>query len=92
MKHEFAIKKDTLRSGKVFYTPVYRRIGWATSWTRITRIYDEYLLMDLDFNPDITFAECEEHIAGYKKKLDKSKENEIKFVEYHKLENKPEAK
>lgn len=94
MKHEFAIKKQVLNSGRVVHTPVYRANSFGrlrilqTPWTRITRQYDKFKLMDLDFDPDLTFEECEEHIEGFKEQLIKNKENQVKFVEYLKLENK----
>lgn len=94
---EFAIKKDVLNSGKVIHTPVCRKKGWAgifglfllsQSWQRITKIYDEYLLMELDFIPDLSYKECEEHIAGYQQVLKEQVENQVANVEFHTLEEK----
>ena len=88
-KYEFAIKKDTLRSGRVIFTPVCRRVSRyypSPVWNRITKIYDRYVTLDLDFIPNLSFEECEQHIAGYKEELRKSIENEVEIVEYHKLE------
>jgi hypothetical protein len=89
--YEFAIKKDVLNSGKTIFTPVCRKKTiWGrlfpNSWERITNIYDEYLLMELDFIPELTYKDCEEHIAGYQKVLEESVENEVATVEFHNLE------
>jgi hypothetical protein len=91
-KYEFAIKKDTLNSGKVVYTPVCRMKAlfgnkfFPRKWERITRIYNDYILMDLDFIPDLSYQECEEHIHAYQNKLLKQRENDIAEVEFHTLE------
>src|SRR5688572_10488739 len=92
-KYEFAIKKDVLNSGKVIHTPVCRkksRLGkWNPNpWVRIVKIYDEYVLMDLHFIPDLSYEECKEHISGYQGKLLKSVENQVAEVEFHALEEK----
>lgn len=93
VKYEFAIKKDTLNSGKTLFTPVCRkksRLGklniFPNPWERITRIYDEYLLMDLHFNPDLSYRECEEHIRGYQEKLLQEVSNQVADIEFHTLE------
>lgn len=97
-KYEFAIKKDVLNSGKTIFTPVCREkrrtifglylMLVPLPWQRIVNIYDEYILMELDFNPELTYKECEEHIAGYQKVLLQKVENEVVTVEFHTLEEK----
>ena len=91
--YEFAIKKDVLNSGRTIYTPVCRKKSlWGrifpNNWERITRIYDEYLLQELDFVPDLSYKECEEHIAGYQAVLKEAVENDVANVEFHTLEEK----
>lgn len=94
-KFEFAIKKDVLNSGKVIFTPVCRQKGWAGifglylynhPWIRITEIYGDYILMDLDWTPELTFEQCEKHIEGYQAKLDRSIENNLHYAEFQNLE------
>lgn len=91
-KYEFAIKKNVLNSGKIIFTPVCRkksRLGiFSDPWQRITRIYDTCVLLELDFEPELTYAECEQHIAGYQYVLSKQVENETATVEFHTLEEK----
>lgn len=82
-KYEFAIKIATLNSGKSVYTPVCRekpttRISIGNKpWQRITKIYNEYKLLELDFDPKLTKEECEEHIEGFKNQLLLSTEYQI---------------
>lgn len=90
-KYEFAIKKDVLNSGEIIYTPVCRRkltLGrfFPSQWERITRIYDKYILMELHWNPFLTYEECEEHIRGYQEELSKQIQNQVQTVEFHVLE------
>lgn len=89
---EFAIKKDVLNSGRAIHTPVCRKKSrlriFPNPWERITKIYDEYLLQELDFIPELSYKECEEHIAGYQAVLKEQIENEIANVEFHSLEEK----
>lgn len=93
MKHEFAVKKNTLHSGRVIFTPVYRTASrmntiMRTPWTRIIKIYDRFQLQDVDFEPNLTFDECEQHIAGYKAELEKLVEQKVTVTEFLKLEEK----
>lgn len=92
-KYEFAIKKDVLNSGKAIFTPVCRkksRLGklniLPNPWERITKIYDEYVLMELDWTPELSYKECEAHIQGYQNVLLQKVENEVSTVEFHVLE------
>lgn len=92
-KYEFAIKKDVLNSGKAIYTPVCRQkstLGriFPNHWIRITKIYNQYTLLELDFIPELSYAECEEHIEGYQQVLLQMVENQIATVEFHTLEEK----
>lgn len=91
--YEFAIKKDILVSGKVIHTPVCRKkskLGrfniFPNSWNRITKIEERYTLLDLDWNPELSYKECEERIHGYQQVLLKKTENEVSTVEFHVLE------
>lgn len=97
--YEFAIKKEVLNSGKVIYTPVCRKKSYWSKlfredWERITKIYDRYFLLDLNFgrNPDeapsLTYQDCKEHIEGFQESLLKEAERDIKCVEFHTLEEK----
>ena len=89
-KYEFAILKQILNSKEEQFTPVTRI--WnryiPSKWQRIVKIYDVYLLQDLDFMPPLSYTECEEHILGYQNVLRKNREKEIKLTELHKLEKK----
>lgn len=91
--YEFAVKKDVLNSGKTIFTPVCRKkskLGriLPNPWERITNIYDTYLLMELQFTPELSYRECEEHIKGYQMVLRQQIENEVATVEFHTLEEK----
>jgi len=94
-KYEFAIKKDVLNSGKTIYTPVCRmksKLGklniFPNPWNRIVDQYGVYCLMELDFVPELSYAECEQHIQGYQQVLLKKNENDVSTVEFHVLEEK----
>lgn len=95
--YEFAIKKDVLNSGQVIFTPVCRKKNWIgvfglyliqDPWERITKTYDVYELRDLNFTPDLTYIECEEHIIGYQQVLAEKVKDKIATVEFHTLEEK----
>ncbi len=88
MKYEFAIKKDTLHSGKEIYTPVVRRKWGKISygWQRIVCLYGKYTLLELDFEPELTYQQCEEHLKGYQSELLKKVEGTVREVEFHELE------
>lgn len=91
--YEFAIKKDILNSGKVIHTPVCRKKSKfgrfiPNPWERITKIYDEFTLMELNFTPKLTQEDCEQHIAGYQQVLKQSVENNVAIIEFHSLEKK----
>lgn len=90
--YEFAIKKDTLNSGKIIYTPICRKKTsiWKRfnhyPWERITKIYNEYILLDIQFTPDLSYEECEQHIQAYQSKLKQSVAHEVALEELHVLE------
>lgn len=92
VSYEFAIKKDILNSGKVIYTPVCRKKSniWKRfnqyPWERICKIYNEYILLDLQFTPDLTYEECEQHIQAYQDKLKQSVAHHVAVEELHVLE------
>lgn len=94
MKYEFAIRKQELGSGRVIFTPVCRKKPISKfllinpPWERITQVYDKYLLMDVGFEPDLSYEECKEHIHGFQEQLKKSKENDVVCVEFDALEEK----
>lgn len=85
--YEFAIQKTELNNGKINYTPVTRiKSKFITNpWVRIACIYGIYLIMDLDFDPELTLQQCEEHIQGYKDSLQKARANQIKNIELTQL-------
>lgn len=89
-KYEFAIKRETLNSGKEILIPVCRiknKIPFIENrWSRIVEIYGVYQLQELDFQPELTHDECKNHILGYQSVLSKQKENEVAEVEYDTLE------
>jgi hypothetical protein len=90
--YEFAIQKNVLNSGKIIYTPVCRVKSlfgnkiFPRRWERITKIYDNYILLDLDFMPELTFCQCQEHISAYKQILRRKVEKYVDQVDYHELE------
>ena len=89
--YEFAIKKDILNSGKEILTPVCRnksKFGrfFPNPWIRITIIYGHVVPMELDFNPDLSYEDCINHIKQYQQALQNKMENQIQTVEFHMLE------
>lgn len=89
-KYEFAIKKDLLNSGKIIFTPVCRKKFlfniFSNPWERITKIYDQFTIMELHFIPELTQKECEEHIQGYQEVLLQTTKNQIAVIEFHSFE------
>lgn len=90
---EFAIQKKTLNSGETVHIPVCRRKALipllSVPWERITKVYDQYILLDIDFEPNLSLEECEEHIRCYKQKLLGLVENEVSeviFQDHEKIE------
>lgn len=91
--YEFAVKKDILNSGKIIYSPVCRiksKFGRILSnpWQRIVVLYGEYILMELDFIPELSHKECEDHIKAYQEILKQKVENQVATVEFNVLEEK----
>jgi hypothetical protein len=84
--YEFAIKKHTLNSGKVVLIPVCRKKSkiklFPESWQRITMIYGKATVLDLNFDPELTYKDCEEHILAYKEVLSKQVEHHVAATEY----------
>ncbi len=82
--YEFAIKRELLLNGTELYIPIVRRKRrfYTDQWERITCIYGHYLLMDLLWEPQLTKAECEQHIESYKKQLHNECANFIETVEF----------
>lgn len=92
-QYEFAIKKEKLNSGETVFTPVCRQkvankffSFFEHPWNRITRIYDQYFLLELNFTPNLTFEDCELHIKEYKKVLKQQSTNEVQSIELQSLE------
>lgn len=85
---EFAIKKDILKSGAVIYTPVVRhkRLIFPEQWGRITLIYGRYVVLDLNFEPELSHEQCGEHIINYQNQLRKEQEHLVEQVEFDVLE------
>ena len=96
MVYEFAIQKKVLNNGKEILTPVVRekRKKWfifplpEKQWDRIVCIYGKYLTLELIWEPELTFAQCQEHIDGYQAKLIGEKSNEVAMTEFQNLEEK----
>lgn len=90
MTYEFAIKKDILKSGKEIFTPVTRKKTklFSSNWQRITELYGVYMLLELDFTPELTYEQCKEHILKYQEAQIKKKEGNVEVVEFHDLEEK----
>ena len=91
MIYEFAIKKDILNNGIEILTPVVRKKAkkwlYTNEWERITLIYGRYTLISIDWNPELTYEECLEHVKGYQEVLRQNIANNIQTVEFHNLEN-----
>lgn len=92
MKYQFAVKKEVLNSGKELFTPCVRTVKKVffrnvySNWDRVTKIYDRFTTLELDFYPELTFEECKDHLTEYKKVLQKNIENNLKEETYLDLE------
>lgn len=93
MKYEFAIQKTVLENKKVILTPVVRekKRSWLLGfyenpWQRIVFCEGKYFTLDLPWNPDLTFEECQQRIKGYQDQLEAEKSHNIKTVELDNLE------
>lgn len=90
MIYEFAVKKDVLNSGKEILTPVVRKKVkkwlYTNNWERITLIYDKYTLIPIDWEPELSYEQCVEHVKGYQEVLKQNIANDIQTVEFHNLE------
>lgn len=88
MTYEFAVKKEILNNGRELFTPVVRKKKrWVSeNWSRITCIYGKYSLVGIDWEPELTYDECVEHIEGYKEALKQQIAHNIQTVEFHNLE------
>lgn len=80
-EYEFAIKREVLASDEVLYTPVTRikskfKIS-SNKWERITKIYNKYYVMELEINPKLSLADCEDHIKGFQEQLKEINDNSI---------------
>lgn len=88
MVFEFAIRKEILKSGKVRYTPVVRRKRrfFQESWNRIVNLYGKYVLLELDFDPELTHEQCAEHLINYQRQLKEEQGHLVDIIEYDQLE------
>jgi hypothetical protein len=90
MIYEFAIKKEILNSGKEIFSPIVRKKTkkwlYSNNWERISCIYGKYTLIPLDWDPELSYEQCLEHIKGYQEKLKQDISREIQTVEFHNLE------
>lgn len=88
---EFSIKVERLNSGKVIYTPIVRNTYTIFNypirgdWERITAVEGRYMLINIDFNPNLTPEECQSRIDGYKKQLEREKQHQVKEVEFKQI-------
>lgn len=86
--YEFAIRKETTNGGTEILTPVVRikRRFFPNPWQRITCLYGEYKILDLDFTPQLTYDQCVAHITGYQLALKQQTAHVVIIEEYHQLE------
>ena len=92
MVYEFAIRKIIQDDGREVLIPVVRqkRKRWLfikmpeNEWHRIVCLYGKYKTLELNWNPDLTFIQCQDHIRGYQEKLIAEKSN----VELYELQEK----
>lgn len=80
-EYEFAVKTQTLASGKLVLMPVCRiksrfKIS-SNPWERIVKIYDKYMTMELHFEPELSLQDCHEHIKGFQDQLKEIISNKI---------------
>ncbi len=90
MKYEFSIQQDTLNSGEIVLTPVFRvKARWrilTQRWQRIALVEGRYQLLELDFNPALDRAQCRERIEGYKAYLKESVQHQTRTQDFLDLE------
>lgn len=88
-KYEFGIRTMTLNNGKEILVPVICEVKrfMPKNWQRITKLYEKYLIQELDFNPELTMQDCKDHINGYKEVLRTKVENNIMKTELQLLED-----
>lgn len=81
--YKFVIRKIILNNGKELYTPmVCLRHGLLqNNWERITCIYNKYIIQELDFEPNLTYMECQQHIEGFKQQLVEANQSNVKHIE-----------
>lgn len=76
VNREFAIKTQTLSSGKTICVPLtrtvkfylFKKIPVRGPWVRITETHGFYEVRDIDFEPR-TEVNCQSIIEGYQKQL-----------------------
>lgn len=87
-KYEFAIQKTIKKNKMEILTPVVRekRRLLPPPWNRIVIVYGRAILMELDFEPELTYDQCLEHIEAYKNVLREQVATNIQAVEFHNLE------
>ena len=86
---QFGIQKQTQNNGKEIFIPVareYRRL-FPMRWNRIIKLYNTYVLQELDFDPQLTHEQCVEHINGFKEVLRTKVENNILTTEVETIES-----
>lgn len=86
MTFEFTIRCETLNSGEQKFIPLMRpktKFSYVgPSWTRIVKIYDRYIDLDISFEPNLTLEECEQHIEGFKEQYARDEMNKVKSVSF----------
>ena len=71
MKHEFAIRQESLFNGEKNSIPLVRikSIFSRGAWSRITSVEGRLIPQDIDWEVQLTFDQCKERIDNYKKQL-----------------------
>jgi hypothetical protein len=89
MKHEFAIKKETLFNGETYCTPLVRTRSLLTKgvWERITNVEGKLVAQNIDCgcSLQLTHAECEQRITDYKAQLESARSTQVSKVEILKV-------
>lgn len=90
MKYEFAIKRHVLKDETEILCPVVRvkRRFFKETWQRIVKIYDKYLIQELDWEPVLSLEDCKDHIDGYRLHLEKQGAKVTKAIIYDDIQEK----
>ena len=86
--YEYSIKCEVLNSGEKVFTPLVRPKSkfLGPNWTRIIKVYDRYVDMDIEHEPHLTEEECKQHIDGFANQIIEDNLNRVKAVSLSKYE------